>query len=209
MKEKDTATSFVFISPQEHFTQLLKEACDHHGISIQPHSEVYLVQLLQNYITANNLFQFNDHLDSDQKPFSTFAEIYLTALNSDEPKSRKLMKTVADRSLYLTGFFSESLNKKAVDIDYYMNIGSSAYAHLSVWAKADAMSHIYKSLSNKFIQCVDILSYISEKSQLQSQTDVLFLYEKYLKTGSKLAQSKLNELGVTTLPKEQLKLKKI
>ena len=38
--------------------------------------------------------------------------------------------------------------------------------------------------------------------------DVLRLYDRYLRTGSQLAREKLNELGVLTLPKEQLKQSK-
>jgi len=40
------------------------------------------------------------------------------------------MRTVADRSLYLTGFFADSFHRKIVDIDYYVDIGSAAYSNL-------------------------------------------------------------------------------
>ena len=55
---------------------------------------------------------------------------------------------------------------------------------------------------------VEVLNYISEKSSVQADQNVLRLYDRYLRTGSELAREKLNELGVVTLPKEQLKLSK-
>jgi hypothetical protein len=116
------------------------------------------------------------------------------------------MRVVADRALYLTGFFGDSLQRKVVDIDYYMDIGSAAYSNLHVWSKEDPLSSVYKTFSSRFTEFVDVLSYISEKSQVQSDQNVLRLYDRYLRTGSELAREKLNELGVVTAGKEHLKV---
>ena len=118
------------------------------------------------------------------------------------------MRTVADRSLYLTGFFSESLQKKTVDIDYYYDIGSAAYYNLAAWTKEDTLSTIFSTFSKRFKDFVDVLNYVSEKSQIQGNPDVLQIYDRYLRTGSDLAREKLTELGVVTVTKEQLKLSK-
>jgi hypothetical protein len=68
---------------------------------------------------------------------------------------------------------------------------------------------VYSTFSKKFIDYADLLSYISDKSALQSEQNILKLYERYVKTGSDLARDKLAELGVVTDSKEQLKIKKI
>ena len=41
------------------------------------------------------------------------------------------MKQVGDTSLYVAGFFAESLTRSLVDVDYYVGIGQSAYAQLA------------------------------------------------------------------------------
>ena len=199
--------SFVFISPEEHFTEVVKEACQERQVKTQPHVEVYLVQLLKHYLDSRNFHQPIQE-DSTTKTPDTFAEMYLQAMSSDSIRNRELMRIVADRSLYLTGFFADSLNRKIVDIDYYIEIGSAAYSTLSSWSRQDSMSAVFETFSKRFLDYVEVLNYISEKSQVQCDQDVLRLYDRYLRTGSELAREKLTELGVVTLPKEQLKLSK-
>ncbi len=199
--------SFVFLTPEEHFSEVVKEACENRQVRAQPNVEVYLVQLLQFYLNSKNFHRpLQD--DSKERPPETFAEMYLQAMNSEPAKKRELMRVVADRSLYLTGFFADSLQRKIVDIDYYVDIGSAAYSNLHVWTREDSLSCVYKTFSSRFMDFVEVLNYISEKSLVQADQNVLSLYDRYLRTGSELAREKLTELGVVTLSKEQLKLSK-
>jgi len=199
--------SFVFLTPEAHFTEVVKEACQIRQIRAQPVVEVYLVQLLRFYLDTKNLH--NTQTDSSERPPDTFAEMYLQALNAEPNRRRDLMRVVADKSLYLTGFFGESFRRKTVDLEYYADIGSAAYSNLHSWCREDGISKVYKIFSNRFMDFVEVLNYISEKSLVQSDQNVLRLYDRYLRTGSALAREKLNELGVITLSKEQLKLSKV
>lgn len=187
--------SFVFLTPEQHFSEVVKEACENRQIRPQPAVEVYLVQLLQFYMDSRNFFKNRD----------TFAELYLRAMNAQKLERKELMRDVADRALYLTGFFGDSLQRKVVDIDYYAEIGSAAYSNLCAWTREDSLVHVYQIFSKRFMDYVEVLNYISEKSTIQADQNVLRLYDRYLRTGSELAREKLNELGVVTVPKEQLK----
>ncbi len=198
--------SFLLISPEQHFSEVLKEACQQRKIKTAPLVETYLVHLLKHYLDTKNLYQTNDAA-AEPEP-QTLAEMYLVAMNSEAPKNKEMMKTLADRALYVSGFFGDSLQRKVVDIDYYSNIGSAAYSNLAVWTKEDTVASIYKTFSQRFLEFVDVLSYISEKSAVQTDQNVLRLYDKYIKTGSDLARDRLIQMGVLALPKDQLKIKK-
>lgn len=52
-----------------------------------------------------------------------------TQLNRDEQK--KVYKEVGDMSLLVCGYFSQSVNKKIVDTQYYSQLGKMAYGHLN------------------------------------------------------------------------------
>jgi hypothetical protein len=199
--------SVLLISAEEHFSEVVHEACVERQIATHPQVEAYLVQVLKHYLVSKNFHQPIQE-DSTEKPPETFAEMYLTAMNAEAPKNKELMRTVADRSLYLTGFFAESLQKKIVDVDYYSDIGSAAYYNLAAWTKEDTLSMIFTTFSRRFRDFVYVLNYVSEKSLVQSDQNILHLYDRYLRTGSDLAREKLNELGVITLTKEQLKVSK-
>jgi hypothetical protein len=199
--------SFVFLTPEQHFSEAVKEACVNRHVKAQPAVEIYLVQLLRFYLDSKNLHHPLAE-DVQEKPPQTFAEMYLTAINAESPKNKEMMRIVADRALYVTGFFGDSLQRKIVDIDYYVDIGSAAYSNLCAWGKEDPLTDVYKTFSRRFVEFVDVLNYVSEKSLVQSDTNVLRLYDRYIKTGSELAREKLNELGVVTVPKEHLKVNK-
>jgi hypothetical protein len=199
--------SFVFISPEEHFSEVLKEACQQRQVKSQPQVEAYLVQLLKFYLDSRNLHGPSVVVEtSTEKPPETFAEMYLHAMNSETAKKQELMRTVADRALYLTGFFSDSFQRKIVDIDYYVDIGSAAYSNLSSWTKKDSLATVYSTFSKRFHDYVEVLNYVSEKSQVQADQNVLRLYDRYLRTGSDLAREKLTEMGVVVLAKNQIKI---
>lgn len=202
------STNVLFISPEQHFAELLKEACEYRKFKIIPTAEAYILHLLKHYIDSRNLFSpITD--ESMEQPPNTFAELYLTALSAEDPKNKTYMKVLADKALYMSGFFGDSLQKNSVDLDYYMGIGASAYSNLASWTKEETTANVYHTFSKKFIDFAELLNYISDKSALQSEQNILRLYERYMRTGSELAREKLIELGVVTLPKEQLKLKKI
>jgi hypothetical protein len=199
----------ILISPEQHFSELLKEACEYRNFKILPASETYILNMLNFYIDSRNLFSPLILDQETERLPDTFAELYLTALNADDPKNRTYMKILADKALYLSGFFGDSLQRRSVDIDYYMGIGASAYSNLAAWTREETTAAVYSTFSKKFIDYADLLSYISDKSALQSEQNILKLYERYVKTGSDLARDKLAELGVVTDSKEQLKIKKI
>ena len=202
-------SAFLFISPEQHFSEALKEALEQRKVKSFPHLETYLVHMLKHYLDSRNLFApHSTHGEQMENPPETLAEMYLVAMNSEALRKKEIMKTLADRSLYLAGFFGDSLQKKVVDIDYYSEMGSAAYFNLASWTKEDHLSEVYQTFSKRFVEFVEVLSYMSEKSAVQADQNVLRLYDKYLKTGSEAAREKLNQMGIVTLPKEQLKVNK-
>jgi hypothetical protein len=51
-------------------------------------------------------------------------------------------------------------------------------------------------LSDKFARFVDVLAEVGEQSGLSSQTDIMRLYEIWLRTGSRRAAERLRKLGI-------------
>lgn len=200
-------SNFLFISPDQHFAEVLQEAYLDRKLKADPYVDIYLIQLLKHYLDSKNLFQpFQE--DSIEKPPQTLAEMYLLGMNAPAPKNREMMKVLADRALYMSGFFGDSLQRKLIDVDYYMEMGSAAYTNLSRWTKEDQASHTYKIFSEKFSDFVDVLSYVSQKSAIQADQNILRLYERYVRTGSEIARDRLNELGVVTIPPDLAKISK-
>ena len=110
-------------------------------------------------------------------------------------QQRASLREIGDASLFISGFFSDSLRRKLVDVDYYVSIGGSAYTALSRF-DADTLSPVFGELAENFVGFVDVLSEVSERTSCTSNADLLRLYEKWLKTGSRRSGQLLVERGV-------------
>lgn len=196
--------SHLFVSPQEYFSEAVKKGLEQRRIKTYPFVESYLVNLLQHYLDARNLFE-NEIDEAGKRPPQTLAEMLLIAHNSETTVKLELLKKLGDKSLYISGYFGDSLNRKIVDVDYYANMGGTAYATLANATKEDTLVKVYETFSSRFIDFVDVLTVISQASLVKSNESILRLYDRYMRTGSDLAREKLIEMGVLTLTPEQVK----
>ena len=194
----------LFVSPKDYFAEIVQEGLKQRRLESLPRTETYLTNLLEFYLDARNLFE-PEHDETGQRRPQTLAEMYLTAAHLEASARQELLKKLADRSLYISGFFGDSLQRKIVDVDYYADMGGAAYRDLSEETEDELLAQVYRSLSVRFIDYVDVLTYISQNTLVQSNQSLLRLYDRYLKTGSELAREKLVEMGSVTLPLDQVK----
>lgn len=197
--------SELFISPGDFFKDLVRQGFVQRKLETYPNVETYLVGLLHYYLDAKNLFE-PDYDEAGRKIPKTLAEMYLHANNAEDQLVKvELLKKLGDRSLYMSGFFGDSLQRKIVDVDYYVNMGGVAYATLASCVREDTTAKLYSTISRRFIEFVDVLTYISNNSLIKSNESVLRLYDRYMTTGSELAREKLTEMGVLPMVQEQTK----
>jgi len=192
ISKSDTGTSLT--SPENYFKDGVGEALVHRNIETYPQVTEYLANLLEFYVPTENLFDIDE--DSGKKTRETLAEMYLRATNSENNIKIELLKKLGDVSLYISGFFGDSLNRKIVDVDYYVEIGCSAYGSLAEKSSMDLSAKIYNEFSARFLDFVDVLTFISQRVKIQSDEDLLRLYDRYVITGSELAKEQLIENGV-------------
>jgi len=114
------------------------------------------------------------------------------------PEERaRTLRDVGDRSLYVSGFFAESLQRRLVDVDYYIRIGGTAYRQLaSMPARSGPYGEVFLELAGKFPRFVDVLAEVSEGGAIATDAGVVQLYERWLRTGSEWIARKLRARGV-------------
>ncbi|MEI7973255.1 MAG: hypothetical protein WCH11_02690 [Bdellovibrio sp.] len=194
----------ILKSPAEFFLEEVESGLSSLRVQAAPAVKSYLVSVLQHHIQSGNLFDeaFNE---AGQRQPQTMAELFLQSQSLASAHRFDMLKKVGDRSLYLSGFFSDSFNRKLVDVDYYVDIGGAAYRSLAEEIREDVKASVYKTMAERFIVFVDVLSLIAQKSGPRTNTNLLRTYEKYLRTGSELAKEKLLEAGIFQLQKTDLK----
>lgn len=178
---------------KEYFRQSLDAALSERKVETYPVVKTYLVEVLEHYLFTENLF--NEERSSGKRSRETLAETMLKAASATPRVRFDLLKKLGDGALYVSGFFGDSLQRKVVDVDYYIDMGSSAYHSLSKEIYEDTFSQLYKEIAFKFNDFVDVFSLMSKKS-MNSEDNVLRLMELYAKTNSPLAQERLAEKGL-------------
>jgi hypothetical protein len=174
-------------SPVEYFKELVDGALSHQGLAAQELTAFYVVQLLTSFLQRPVAGAADDG-----KPL---ALRLAQALESSGVQQRASLRQIGDVSLFISGFFSDSLQRKLVDVDYYVSIGGCAYNALSR-VETDTFSSVFAELGGKFVEFVDVLTEVSERTSCSSNADLLRLYEKWLKTGSTRSGQLLVERGV-------------
>ncbi|HUE86275.1 MAG TPA: hypothetical protein VMO26_09375 [Vicinamibacterales bacterium] len=176
-------------TPVEFFKEQVEAACERQHLRPQPLTSYYVVSLLSEFV----------HLDRPGAGDAMAADEplgvkLLRALQTGGNLQRLGLKQVGDASLFISGFFSDSLRRSLVDIDYYVSLGG--YAYRSLVTTDDTLSPIFAELSDKFVGFVDVLSDVSARTSLTNDADLLRLYEKWVRTGSKRNGDLLAERGI-------------
>jgi len=177
-------------SPSDFFMTVLREASAKHEVRLREATELYLVNLLTEHATATTTTcAFDEPL--------TFK---LTQTDLAEPLERvRLLRETGDTALYVCGFFAESLTRRLLSIEHYMDLGVVAYQKLVRAEKLvdELFRGVFHDLAALFPRLVDVL--IEARSrfgmQAQSTTSPLELYEKWRKTGSEHLAQRLRAAG--------------
>lgn len=182
---------------REYFHQALQQAIDKQHLKASADTTCYVLNLLTDFSQSSRLFEYTE----DGPALKPLAEMYGDALQAPPGELRNVMlRRLADVALFISGVFSDSLRRKAVDVDYYVAMGGGAYGYLSDnlarWKVGRALSPVFGELATKFQGFVDVLNDVSERAHLNEETDPLRTYELWLKTGSDRARRRLSEHGL-------------
>lgn len=194
----------LVLDSNSYFREMVDNAFAERKLKTYPQVKSYLVDVLKHYLVVENLYDEQDA--SGKKTRKTLAEMLLTANQAGTKLRFEKLKNLGDSSLYISGFFSDSFQRKIIDVDYYVDIGRMAYDSLSSDVEEDTFARLYKEISNQFLSLVDVLSLISQKAKITDEENILRMMDVYAKTGSTLIEETLAEKGVFNKPqKGQLK----
>jgi hypothetical protein len=176
-------------TPAAYFRELVESALSRQRIRAHALTSYYLVDLLCRFVRPDQRIPFND--DSRE----ALAIRLGRALESAGVEQRARLRNLGDFSLFMSGFFSDSLRRRSCDVDYYVSMGEYAYGSLGR-RDEHAFGEVFSELSRNFVPFMDVLSDVSEQAGSTSSLDVLRLYEKWLRTGSPRDGQRLVDRGI-------------
>ena len=136
------------------------------ALTLPLHLEEYLTELL---------IRFSDKPDLAQQ---LLAKNFLKAQQQKTPLRVMQLQTVGDQCLLYAGLFPQAAEAKLVTIRYFVEIGQTAYAHVS-----HAMHDLFWLLAKHFVRLMDVLQSLRPDSTLMP----LMAYEQWREVGSERA----------------------
>ena len=176
-------------TPVEYFRDLIESALSRQHLRATELTSYYLVDLMCRFMRPDRRIPF--HEDAGEPLALRLAR----ALDSGGLEQRARLRNLGDLSLFMCGFFADSLNRRAVQVDYYVSMGEYAYGSLSR-RDEDALGEVFSELSRKFVPFMDVLAEVSERTSSAAPVDVLRLYDRWLRTGSARDGQRLVDRGL-------------
>ena len=161
---------------------LVRQAEKAYGCQLDETMESYLVFTLMRFMKDQDLATQALALD------------YLRAHGL--PRSMRLdqLRNIGDQCLLLTGLYPKRAEKRLVRVSYYVNLGRSAYHHLS-GSVQQASAELYLQLAETFVLLMDLLQTIRQFNSPALQP--IQSFELWSDTGSLNA---FNQLSGRALP---------
>lgn len=180
-------------SAVEFFREQLVKAMEHQRIATSAFTEHYLVNLLAAFMRGEAMPGREPGFDE-----MPLALLYLRALEATRWERARLLRSMGDTALFVSGFFADSLSGKEGDGRYYATLGCHAYARLSRDHERPSVigPAVFSELAGRFRQFADVLSEVSELSRLTHPATVIKLYERWVQTGSPRAAALLAKKGI-------------
>ena len=187
-------------SLRDYFRTSIEGVIENQGVDMDPHAAHYVVNLLTSFSRSEELYED----DGETYGLRPLALMLADAANASSFAERsQSLQRIGDVSLFVAGFFSDSLVRNVVDIDYYICMGGNAYASLSDEVRGtfrgNTFAHIYKELSENFLILIDILNEVRDSRRRDSDLDLLRTYDVWQKTGSRRCEKILRKQGVVPI----------
>jgi hypothetical protein len=137
-----------------------------------PESVIYYSSdVLDKFALSQDFFEISD--GKVREKILGVKLLEATQLGKDE--QRKVYKEVADMSLLVCGYFSESTHKKLVDAQYYSQIGKMAYSQLNNVAPTFLdIPSFYNMFATCFESITTLMSILATQSRNGLDNNLIF-----------------------------------
>jgi hypothetical protein len=167
------------------------------GLSKDAHT--YLANMLVELGDPERLFPSDEPM--------TLADMHLMAGGAPPKEALRRYRELGDYALCVGGYFSDSLERKTVGVEYYADMGGAAYQRVAglsvVTGHLSQLGELFEELSWAFRACLGLLSQLGDSGRPKQARDLGKLYERWLTTKDPHTFAQLTALGVfPTEPQE-------
>ena len=187
-----TRSLIACISPRALFAELVGGALAEVDPRPSPIATSYLIELLDERVRSPE--------PEERAREALLAEALLSARLAEGPERIARLHRLGDRSLFLAGFFGESLCQRgAASRSYCREVGRSAYAGLSAALASTPVERtwprLFEELADRFPDLADVLAVVCDHVCPRGPDAVAGLYRLYVESGSECDRRRLLRRG--------------
>jgi hypothetical protein len=158
-------------------------------------TEHYLVNLLAGFVVSDRI----------QDMYTPFVELLAKALTVSGPERVNRMRSLGDAALFVSGFLSDSFNRRGLTQPYVIAIGARAYGEVgrvrpAIAADSAPQSEVFVELADRFESFTRVLDEVREQTALCTNGELVRLYERWCTTRSPELFRRLHRRGVGAMP---------
>lgn len=173
---------------REHVTGALKSL----AVRAEEATEHYLVNLLAGFTVSDRI----------QEMCTPFVELLARAVNVSGTERLYRMRNLGDAALFVSGFFSDSCDRRGVTQPYVQAIGARAYGEVGRAGRSAPpsdgpdQSQVFVELADRFGAFARVLDEVREQTAMCTDGEILRIYERWSETRSPELFRRLSRRGV-------------
>lgn len=161
-----------------YFAELVDEALRKERLEFDEATQCYLVQLVSEFGQSAALHAAGP---GDEKGTPALFRLYERALNCSPRERFAAYRHLGDVALIVSSFFTPHIERSLVSVDYYVQMGGSAYHRASIVDRTGAFAPLMSGLARSFNRLVEVLSRVAESTTLPIARDVAALFERFVR----------------------------
>ena len=185
---------------REYFREALGNAMGESMVHLTDKCQIYLVNLLSEFTRSEHVFSGTDYGENP-----TLVLMLSRAQEAEPNEAIRIYKHLGDSSLYLSGFFNESVEGRAVSLNYYQSMGESAYSSVAgkIRHTEASGSALFMELAERFGDLVNLFNAMSfhgakaaNANEEMGDREIYDLVQRYRRTGNSEILKVLRDAGV-------------
>lgn len=172
-------------SLKAYFHDELNDILEKRRTDLSDETRAYMVNLLHHYSRSDRLFEWYEQ----RVTLRPLAMLYGDAVQARNVHERRAMlRRLGDVALVIAGIFAPSLSRKAVGVDYYINMGGTAYDWLSdslaTTGDRSLSWKTFRELAENFEVMVMALDDFAGSSGMRGNRDLANAYRRWRRAGA-------------------------
>ena len=153
------------------------QSFNHKTIYPLPNETVYYLSMVMDRL--GNSSKYFETIDGKVREKILGIKL-LEASHLSKEQKKAVLRDVGETSLILCGYFSDSMNRKIVDLKYYQDVGAIAYHQLNSFVpNAYDVPSFFKKLATSFNHVTNLITLVSR--ELQTDKDDVLLVVSHRK----------------------------